>query len=327
VEPVALESAQEAVGAAGATRRSVVQAAWFFLLLALANLMWAGQGPAVKFLDKNLGPIALTFLPFYVATVLLIPLLALERRGNPKAIWPNGKDWKQFAAAGIFGQIAGQLGATWGILLSTSSNFSILNLLIPVLSAVMATFMLRERMTGLRLLCLFIGLVGVFLLSAGDLRQASFINTRYLLGNFLILIGCMGSAYYNVYCKGLLARYQQTEILIYSFIVASVASVPLLIWVEPFHFTALGAFDWKAWTSFAFLAIFMYALSMVLFFYVLRHLDVTVASFSLYLVPVFGVALSFLLVGERLNRMQILGTGVVLAATLLIMKYDTLENA
>src|SRR5258706_4726983 len=98
--------------------KSRLRAVWFFILLALANLMWAGQGPAVKFLDKNLGPIALTFLPFYVATLLLIPLLMWERRGNPQAIRPTGKDWKQFAAAGIFGQIAGQLGATWGIMLS-----------------------------------------------------------------------------------------------------------------------------------------------------------------------------------------------------------------
>lgn len=311
-------------GEVNLTPGTKLRAVWFFVLLALANLMWAGQGPAVKFLDKLLGPIALTFLPFYVATVLLIPLLVWERRGNPDAVWPSREDWPKFAAAGILGQIAAQLGATWGILLSTASNFSILNLLIPVLTAVLATFMLRERMTALRVTCLLIGLAGVLLLSVGDLRQTSMINLKYLGGNLLILVGCLGSAYYNVYCKGLLSRFGMTEILIYSYIVASVVSIPLLFTVEPFHLSTLAAFDWKAWSSFAFLAIFMYGLSMILFFYVLRHVAVTVASLSLYLVPVFGVLLARLFLHESLTLVSICGAAIVLTATLLIMKFDNI---
>ena len=42
------------------------------------------------------------------------------------------------------------------------------------MTAVLATFMLRERLTGVRLLCLAIGQLGVMVLSAGDLRQAQF---------------------------------------------------------------------------------------------------------------------------------------------------------
>ena len=54
--------------------------AWYFLLLALASLMWSGQGSAVKFLDRVMGPIAITFVPFYVTTVLFVPLLIRMRR-------------------------------------------------------------------------------------------------------------------------------------------------------------------------------------------------------------------------------------------------------
>ena len=43
--------------------KSKSRALWFFLLLALVNLMWAAQGTAVKFLEGKLGPIAITFLP------------------------------------------------------------------------------------------------------------------------------------------------------------------------------------------------------------------------------------------------------------------------
>ena len=157
-------------------------------------------------------------------------------------------------------------------------------------------------------------------MSVQDLRESSFLDMRYLAGNGLILVGCFGSSFYNTYCKGLLRRFQEIEILIFSYITASLASVPLLIWAEPFHWSVFNTFDWKAWTAFAFLAILMYGASMLLFFAALEHLDVTVASISLYLVPIFGVLLAAVLLGERLSTAAMVGSGIVLVATILILK-------
>src|SRR3954453_1013930 len=81
----------------------------FFLLLAFVNLIWAAQGTAVKFLEGKLGPIAITFLPFYITTLLFVPLLVRERRKNRQASNVTGADWLKFAAAGIGGQVLAQL--------------------------------------------------------------------------------------------------------------------------------------------------------------------------------------------------------------------------
>ena len=293
-----------------------------FLLLALACLIWSAQGTAIKFLDKLLGPIAITFLPFYVTTVLMIPLLIRERRRQSQVRLPSFSDWRQFALAGIGGQVLAQLGMTWGISKSLASNGAILNLMIPVITAVLASFMLRERITRLRVSALVLGLVGVFFMSVDDLRQSSFGEMRYFTGNILILIGCFGSSFYNVYCKGLLSRYQEIEILIYSYITASVASVPLLLWVEPVNWQVFRSFDWTAWAAFAFLAFLMYGASMLLFFRALNSLDVTTASISLYLVPVFGVIIAATFLGERLSPLALCGSAIVLAGTVVIVRYD-----
>src|SRR5438094_4337787 len=82
---------------------------WCFFLLALASLIWSGQGIAVKVLDPHLGPIAITFLPLFV------PLLLRMRRKNLDAANPTGKDWISFVIAGVGGQVLAQLGMTWGI--------------------------------------------------------------------------------------------------------------------------------------------------------------------------------------------------------------------
>ena len=301
------------------TRRSTP---WYFLLLALASLMWSGQGTAVKILDPHLGPIAITFLPFYCTTLLASPLLICLRRNRGARQRLSRADWIRFIIAGVAGQVLAQLGMTWGVSLSLASNGAILNLLIPVISAVLASLMLRERMSLLRVGSLLIGLLGVALMSSGDLHQASFIQSRFLIGNVLILGGCLGSSFYNVYCKELLQRFEEIEILIYSYITASVASIPLLVWAEPVPWRNFLAFDWQAWAAFAFLALFMYGASMLLFFAALAHLDVTTASISLYLVPVFGVVLAITVLGERLSLMEAMGAVIVLIAMLIIVRYD-----
>jgi len=297
--------------------------AFYFLLLALASLIWSGQGIAVKVLDPHLGPIAITFLPFYVTTLLFVPLLLRLRRQNPASAAPSARDWVRFTIAGVGGQVLAQLGMTWGISKSLASNGAILNLLIPVISAVLASFMLKERLTLLRIGSLAIGLVGVIFLSVGDFRHASFGSMKYLTGNLLIFGGCFGSSFYNVYCKGLMQKFQEIEILIFSYVTASVASIPLLIWAEPFHFSSFLGLDAKGIAAFLFLALFMYGASMLLFFKALQHLDVTTASTSLYLVPVFGVLLAALLLGERLNPAALAGAAIVLISTILVVRYDT----
>jgi drug/metabolite transporter (DMT)-like permease len=211
---------------------------------------------------------------------------------------------------------------TWGISKSLASNGAVLNLMIPVITAVLASFMLHENLTLLRLTSLAIGLGGVLLMSAEDLPQASFAEMNYIAGNGLILVGTFGSAFYNTYCKGLLRRFQEIEILIFSYITASIASLPLLVWAEPFKLSVFSTFDWKSWAAFAFLAVLMYGASMLCFFAALEHLDVTVASVSLYLVPIFGVLLAAMLLGERMSALATIGSGIVLIATILIVKYD-----
>ena len=95
------------------------------------------------------------------------------------------------------------------------------------------------------------------------------------------------------------------------------ASIPLLIWVEPVPWRKFAAFTLPSWLAFAFLALFMCGASMLLFFKALAHLDVTTAFNSMYLVPVFGVLLAITMLEEQINLLEILGAIIVLSATVL----------
>ncbi len=110
-------------------------------------------------------------------------------------------------------------------------------------------------------------------MSVKDLEQSSLLQSSYLVGNLLVLVGCCGSSFYNVYCKGLLARFSEVEILIFSYITASLASLPhCLSGSSRSTWQSFAALDLPGWVAFGFLAVFMYGASMLLFFYVLEHI-------------------------------------------------------
>ncbi len=293
---------------------------WYFLLLVIACIMFGAQGTAIKFLSWQLRPILVTLLPYYTGTILLIPLLIGARRAN-RGVKISGSDWVRFVVAGL-AQVVAQFSFVSGITRSLVSNASILGLLSPVITALMASLMLRERITRLRVIALLIGLLGVLFLSTDSLRNSTFLSLKYLTGNILVLVSVAACAFYNVYCKSLFGRFQQVEIVALTAITASVLSIPLVLWVNPFHLDVFRAFTVQSWSAFAYQGVIAYCIAMLIFFTALRHLEVTVASVSLYLNPVFGVIIAALLLHERLSGLAICGSAIVFLSTLLIMRYD-----
>ena len=61
---------------------------------------------------------------------------------------------------------------------------------------------------------------------------------------------------------------------------------------------------------------------MLLCFEALIHVDVSTASISLCRAPVFGVIHAITLFGERSYTPEIIGSLIVLLATVLIVRYD-----
>jgi drug/metabolite transporter (DMT)-like permease len=287
------------------------------LMLMAANLFWAGQGVAVKLLATSLGSLATALLPLYGITLLALGILCTRKDFARKlrVAWDHRRE---FFLAGICGQLMAQIGMTLGVHWSTASKGAILSLLIPIFGALIAVWLLRERLSMLRVSALLLGLSGVSLLS--PLHGGS--GPHEFAGDLLIITGCLGSAFYNVYSKRLLSDFTGLETLFFSYLSTTVFSLPLLFWREPHCLSHLAHLTRLQWTAFVYLAIFLYGLSMYFFLKALGTVDAAVASASLYLMPLFGITLAFSILGERLAPHALVGSAVVLLATLLLFRYD-----
>ncbi len=298
--------------------RSPVQ---YFAVLVVINLMWAFQFSGAKLATERLGPIAVALIPLALSTVLFAPLL---RMNTDKAVRPpRGQEvWRDLLLIATLGIIPAQLGLTWGVERSTASNGSVLTLTIPVFSTIMAVILLGERMTVLRWVSFALAVCGVVMVSDIDWRAVSLFQGTYLFGNLLILSSCLGSAFNNTYSKKLLETFNPIELLVYSFLIADVELFGLMLIFERHRFGDFLALGAGIWASLLIIALFSLSLSTLLYFWVIEKIDVTQASLSIYLLPVFGVLLSAIVLKEKITAALLLGGALVLAGTFLVTVYE-----
>ena len=288
---------------------------WFLLLV--CNLIWASQFVMVKLVQEQMGPLFAVFFPMAIATLLLIPIVRRERNRHGTA-----QDIGRFVLIGVAGQVMAQLFITWGTRISLASNAALLSLALPVSTAVMAYFLLGERMTWVRWVSFACAIAGVLACSGVDWSALNFSSARYLGGNLMILASVCGSAFYNAYSKKLLDRYSPLQVLAYSYYAVIAFLLPITVLAEPAELRQPAAFlsDCMGGTG-----------SPGLLPILPVDGDLPQRADAIGCNPgggiqlpdsLFGLLLAALILGEKLTTFMLAGGLLVLASTLLITTYE-----
>ena len=292
-----------------------------WLLLFSCNLMWALQFTCVKLVQAQVGPWMTVWGPMTLATLMLYPLIRAENRDAYKGKARSRKDILLFFLLALVGVFPGQVLITWGTRMSLASNAALLMLTLPVSTAILAIIFLHEHMTWVRWASFLLAIAGVLMCSGVDLRGLNF-GTSYFFGNILILLGTLGSAFYNSYGKKVLERYSPMQMLFYTYVAMFILMTPLVMTQERGVFSHITQFTARTWIGLILLTFFHNFLSMVLFLKALKALDAIQAALSNYLITFFGVPIAAIWLGERLTLMAIVGGLLVLGSTLLITLWE-----
>jgi len=303
------------------TRRSFINLGW----LSLMNLMSGSAFPVYKHAADYMSDSALSFYSFALAILMLLPFMLRERRtaklargSDPATTRPlQLKSWLLLGSA----ILPSSIGLSWGIKHSSGSNGAILYLTVPILMLILAVPLLGERLNWTRVGTFMLAIAGTVLVSRDDLIGGQF-TLSTLLGNLVILSACFGSAFFNIYSKTVLAHYTGIEVLIYSYAVAAVLCVVASYCIDVRPFYDVAQVPASTWFAIAALGGVIWGMSMVLYLWLLKRLDVGQVSVSLYQQVFFGVLLSALLLGERLRLAQIVGGITVILATLLAESHE-----
>jgi drug/metabolite transporter (DMT)-like permease len=298
---------------------------WLFLFA--CNLMWALQFTCIKLVQDQVGPMFTVWGPMTLAAIALYPWVRREKAESPDA--PPGPRpnlvWTYFLLA-LLGVFPGQVFMTWGTRMSLASNAAVINLTLPVCTALFAFLFLGERMTAIRWASFAVAIVGVLLCSGIDFGGLK-LGSGYLTGNLLILAATLGSAFYNSYGKKALLWHSPLRMLFYTYVAICALMLPVVLMEEGSIFSRMSHFTANTWIGLILLTVFHNYLSMILFLKALKELDATQAALSNYLVTFFGVPVAAIWLGERLTVGAIAGGVLVLGSTLLITLWEERHKA
>ncbi len=254
---------------------------------------------------------------------MLIPFLWFVNKKQKRSFRWRWSDTKYFIIPGFIGIFIMQYAFTYGSQHTLAANAGIITLTIPVIVAIFSTFLLHEKLNIIRIISFVLAIGGVLLTSMSDVSGANFKQGEFFMGNLIFLFACFCCGFYNTYVKKLIDRgYTEFEILVYCSLVGSIASIPLFIWVEPFYLSTFLQSGSKAIWGILELTIFVYAVSWLLFLYVLKRMDVTQAILGNYLMPFFIALLGVVLLGESITLLMMIGGAIILVSTLLVTVYE-----
>lgn len=292
-------------------------------LLIIINLMWATQVPVIRLIGDKLSSVTVAFVPLIVSTLIFLPVLLIENRKRGVKMRWRWNDIKYFVLPGLIGIFLMQYAYTVGSRLTLAANAGIITLTIPVLVAIFASFMLNEKLNIVRILSFILAIGGVLMTSVSDITGADFTQNQYLLGNLIFLFACACCGFSNTYFKMLVnQKFTELEILAYCSIIASIASIPVLIWMDPFSYSSFIRSGTVALLGVLELSVIVYGVSMLLFFYVLKRMDVTQAVLGNYLLPFFIALLGVVLLNERITWLMVAGGSLILVSTLMVTVYE-----
>jgi len=289
------------------------KAKWFSLLV-FVMLVWATVYPATKSIVGEVDPLALAFLRYLLATMVLLPFYLKERRRKRDPLpW---RDLRELFLLGILGISGFSLFLTFGIQLSTAANGSVLANSQPIFTTLLAPLIIKERSSPLRLAGAMIGVIGVYLIvTSGKLIS---LEGGTFWGNVLLVAASLSISIYSI----LLKRYVKTYGgLIPSFLTMLSGSVFMLLVVLACPAReSLSGIRPHDWLMLLYIGIVGTALVYPLFNMALKKVGVIRAVGFKLLIPVFGVSLSMLLIGEEPGITTFLGAFLVIASVYLIQR-------
>lgn len=276
-----------------------------YLALAISTV---GVGSALIFVRlSEVDPTATLMLRMVVASVL-VGAVTVPRRGGVRYGDVRPRELILLLVSSLFAGLD-LLANQWSVHFTTVANTAFLMNLSPVFVLLLTGLVLRRRVAPAKLLVVAVALAGGALVVLGGAGRPA-IGEHHFLGDALALSSAALYAVFLLMTKHLRERIPTPLIMVTNSLVITVMLTPVaLLTSDPVLPHSAGGYA----------LIFGYALVSQLLghglmTYALRVVDAGLASMSALLRPVVAVVLGWVVLGETVGALQVVGGIVILAA-------------
>jgi len=229
-------------------------------------------------------------------------------------------DWPRIFGCAVFGMAINMLFFFKGLSLSTPINSSVIVTLSPVMVLILASILIRERITLLKTLGIIVGLAGALVLVLFSAESAG--NAPNIpMGNVLFIVNAFSYGLYLILVKPLTAKYHALTLMKWLFLIGVIINFPITI----------GEFTQVNWTSLPFDAIWKMAFvvagttfsTYLLNIYALKQLSASTISVFIYMQPLIAITYAILSGADELNMIKVIAAILVFVGVYMVTKKKT----
>ncbi|CAN5184581.1 DMT family transporter [soil metagenome] len=276
-----------------------------FLLLLVA-FIWASNFSVAKISMAEIDPMSFNAIRFLLATLLMWVVIYWKGKWKPVL----KKDYGHMILLGLTGNLIYQLLFIFGLDYTFSANAAVMLGTVPVWVALISHFFYDEQMNRNKAIGVILAFSGVLLILLGKPEQIS-MSSKTFMGDILTLFSALMFGYYTVHSKKLLSYYPPTQLTTITMTIGGIglmlAGIP---WLVNLNFTTISSL---AYGGTIYSGLFSIGAAFLIWNYGLKQVGAVRTATYQNLVPVLGLILGFMVLGEKLAFVQYLGSLVVIA--------------
>ncbi len=231
------------------------------------------------------------------------------------------KDLFKMALCSVFGVAVNQISFFTGLNLTTPISASIINTTIPVMILIFSHFILKERITGIKVLGIMLGAIGALMIivsaGVGDIRLNA------LLGNFMILTGATSWSIYLVLVKPLMRKYNSLTTMKWMFFFGFIMIFPFSI--STVASTTFSKIPFEIWMSILFVVFFNTGFAYYLINYSLKTVSPNVNAIYIYLQPLIASIVAIILGKDKLTVIDLIAAVLIMAGVYFVTRQSKLK--
>jgi drug/metabolite transporter (DMT)-like permease len=285
-----------------------------YIEVIFAVLVWGASFIATKMALRDLAPVTVVWLRFTIGVVILG--MAVGYKGQFSL--PQKQDWLYFILLGFLGITFHQWLQSNGLETAQASTTAWIVATSPIFIAILSWIFLRERLAGLQIAGILFAAVGVLLVvSKGDLSTL-FSGHFGTSGDILILISAPNWAVFSILSTRGLKKYPATQMMFFVMLVGWIfTSILFFSSGNPGDILNISV---PGILGIGFLGIFCSGLAYIAWYDGLQALPATQIGAFLYLEPLVAVLVAWVILGEALIPIALLGGAVILLGVRFVQK-------
>ncbi|WP_078547623.1 DMT family transporter [Litchfieldia alkalitelluris] len=267
--------------------------------LLFVTMLWGLNVIATKILVTNFSPVTMT--SFRIFTAGIVALLILLLMGKLKKI--SFLNIRYIFIASLFNVVGHHVFLSLGLTKTTASNAGLILGLSPLISVILSTLILKNKLSIKKAIGVLTGFTGVcfVILNGGDSI------TSISMGDLFVFLSIATQGFSFVMIKKVTSKLDPTVMTAYMLIFGSLILYIISMIIEPSGLKSMKNGTIGVWTIFFASAIFATGISHMIYNRAIQEIGVAEAAIFINLIPFFALLGSFFFLKETITVLQIFG--------------------